>query len=570
MTNISIGSQNFEKIRITQSFYVDKTDFIREWWEQNDDVTLITRPRRFGKTLNMSMLDCFFSAKYSGRSALFEGLSIWEYEKYRAMQGAYPVIFLSFAGVKANQFRGARNGIVKALANAYDAHKYLKESDVLSPEENRNYDALRNFDSDPSPDKEIDEQFVAGALNTLSMYLERYYGKKVLIFLDEYDTPLQEAYLSGYWEELTALIRSMFNASFKTNTYLDRAVLTGITRVSKESIFSDLNNLEVITTTSEKYCTAFGFTEEEVKASLERFGLGDTLDRVRYWYDGFRFGSRKDIYNPWSITKYLDSGQFATYWANTSSNSLAGSFLREGEPDVKMAMEDLLAGGSIRTAISEEVVFDQPAENSAAVWSLLLASGYLKVEHILHTDDEEEAEYQLSLTNLEVRKEFGRMVRSWFQKPSARYNDFIKALRKNDLDYMNLYMNKMTEAVFSSFDVGRRPSEQAEPERFYHGFVLGLIADAGLNYRITSNRESGFGRYDVVMEPRDGRGDAYVFEFKVKNPADETTLAETVQNALKQIEEKNYDAALIDRGIPRRKIRHYGFAFEGKKVLIGT
>ncbi len=570
MTNISIGSQNFEKIRITQSFYVDKTDFIREWWEQNDDVTLITRPRRFGKTLNMSMLDCFFSAKYSGRDELFEGLSIWEYEKYRAMQGAYPVIFLSFAGVKANQFRGARNGIVKALANAYDAHKYLKESDVLSLEENRNYDALRNFDSDPSPDKEIDEQFVAGALNTLSMYLERYYGKKVLIFLDEYDTPLQEAYLSGYWEELTALIRSMFNASFKTNAYLDRAVLTGITRVSKESIFSDLNNLEVITTTSEKYCTAFGFTEEEVKASLERFGLGDTLDRVRYWYDGFRFGSRKDIYNPWSITKYLDSGQFATYWANTSSNNLAGSFLREGEPDVKMAMEDLLAGGSIRTAISEEVVFDQPAENSAAVWSLLLASGYLKVEHILHTDDEEEAEYQLSLTNLEVRKEFGRMVRSWFQKPSARYNDFIKALRKNDLDYMNLYMNKMTEAVFSSFDVGRRPSEQAEPERFYHGFVLGLIADAGLNYRITSNRESGFGRYDVVMEPRDGRGDAYVFEFKVKNPADETTLAETVKNALKQIEEKNYDAALIDRGIPRRKIRHYGFAFEGKKVLIGT
>lgn len=570
MTNIAIGSQSFEKIRITQSFYVDKTDFIREWWEQNDDVTLITRPRRFGKTLNMSMLECFFSVKYAGRGALFEGLSIWEKEQYRALQGAYPVIFLSFAGVKANQFRGARNGIVKALANAYDAHKYLKESAVLSPEESRNYDALRNFDSDPSPDKEIDEQFVAGALNTLSMYLERYYSKKVLVFLDEYDTPLQEAYLSGYWEELTSLIRSMFNASFKTNAYLDRAVLTGITRVSKESIFSDLNNLEVITTTSEKYCTAFGFTEEEVKASLERFGLGDTLERVRYWYDGFRFGRRKDIYNPWSITKYLDSGQFATYWANTSSNSLAGKFLREGEPDVKIAMEDLLAGGNIRTIISEEVVFDQPAENSAAIWSLLLASGYLKVEKILYANDEEDTEYQLSLTNLEVRKEFGRMVRNWFQKPSARYNDFVKALLKNDLAYMNLYMNKMTEAVFSSFDTGRRPSEQAEPERFYHGFVLGLIVDAGLNYRITSNRESGFGRYDVIMEPRDGEGDAYIFEFKVKNPADEKTLAETVQSALRQIEEKNYDATLIDSGISHDRIRHYGFAFEGKKVLIGS
>ena len=566
--NIAIGSQNFEKIRRAGSFYIDKTDFIKEWWEENDEVTLITRPRRFGKTLNMSMLESFFSVKYAGGGSLFEGLSIWEDEKYRALQGTYPVIFLSLAGVKANNFRGARNGIVKALANAYDAHRYLKESGVLNAEEEKNYDALRNFDSNPSPEKEIDEQFVAGALNTLSMYLARCYDKKVLIFLDEYDTPLQEAYAAGYWEELTSLVRSLFNASFKTNPFLDRAVMTGITRVGKESIFSDLNNLEVITTTTEKYSTMFGFTEREVKTALEQFGLENTLDRVRHWYDGFRFGSRKDIYNPWSITKYLDSGRFDTYWANTSSNSLVSRFIREAEPDVKIAMEDLLAGKSIDTAIDEEVVFNQPEENGAAIWSLLLASGYLKVESVAHAGDEEETKYTLSLTNLEVRKEFGRMVRNWFQKSSARYNDFVKALLANDLEYMNLYMNKMTEAVFSTFDTGRHPSGQTEPERFYHGFVLGLIVDAGLNYRITSNRESGFGRYDVMMEPRDGKGDAYLFEFKVKNPSAEATLEDTVISALQQIGEKNYDAVLIDRGIAKEKIRHYGFAFEGKRVLI--
>ncbi len=399
--NIAIGSQNFEKIRRAGSFYIDKTDFIKEWWEENDEVTLITRPRRFGKTLNMSMLESFFSVKYAGGGSLFEGLSIWEDEKYRALQGTYPVIFLSLAGVKANNFRGARNGIVKALANAYDAHRYLKESGVLNAEEEKNYDALRNFDSNPSPEKEIDEQFVAGALNTLSMYLARCYDKKVLIFLDEYDTPLQEAYAAGYWEELTSLVRSLFNASFKTNPFLDRAVMTGITRVGKESIFSDLNNLEVITTTTEKYSTMFGFTEREVKTALEQFGLENTLDRVRHWYDGFRFGSRKDIYNPWSITKYLDSGRFDTYWANTSSNSLVSRFIREAEPDVKIAMEDLLAGKSIDTAIDEEVVFNQPEENGAAIWSLLLASGYLKVESVAHAGDEEETKYTLSLTKYE-------------------------------------------------------------------------------------------------------------------------------------------------------------------------
>lgn len=561
---ISIGNQSFEKIRTTQSFYVDKTDFIREWWEERDEVTLITRPRRFGKTLNMSMMECFFSEKYKGRSDLFKELTIWESEEYRRIQGTYPVIFLSFAGVKADLFSNARDGIIKAVANAYDAHSYLKCSDALSREESANYDAFQNYSIQPSPREKISDTMLASSLYTLSMYLERYHKKKVLIFLDEYDTPLLEAYMSGYWNELSTLIRSMFNLTFKSNISLNRAIMTGITRVSKESIFSDLNNLEVITTTSEKYCTAFGFTEEEVQTSLQQYELDSTLDKVRLWYDGFCFGNRKDIYNPWSITKYLDTKKFGTYWANTSSNHLVSKFIQESASDIKIAMEDLLEGKSIETEIDEEIIFDQLGESSEAIWSLLLASGYLKADGL-----SEEGVYQLSLTNLEVMKEFRRMIQGWFKKSSARYNDFIKALLENNVGYMNHYMNKMALNTFSFFDSGNHPSEQTEPERFYHGFVLGLIADAKLEYVISSNRESGLGRYDVIMEPTDRGKNVYVFEFKVKAPDSEITLEQTAKNALAQIEEKGYDIELSAKGFSREQIHHYGFAFEGKKVFIG-
>lgn len=568
-TSISIGNQSFDKIRTTRSFYVDKTGFIKEWWEENDDVTLITRPRRFGKTLNLSMLECFFSRKYAKRSDLFEGLSIWNDEHYHSLQGSWPVIFLSFAGVKADCLQTARDGIIKAVANVYNAHSYLKDSPVLTKEESASFDTFQNYSIQPSPKPQIPDALLAASLNTLSMYLERYYHKKVLIFLDEYDTPLLEAYTSGYWPQLTSLIRNMFNSTFKTNNYLHRAVMTGITRISKESIFSDLNNLEVITTTSRKYCTAFGFTEDEVQKALEQYSLSDTLGKVRCWYNGFCFGGRKDIYNPWSITKYLDTGKFGAYWANTSSNSLIGKYIQEGSLDVKVAMEDLLAGKSIESSIDEEIVFDQLEDSSEAIWSLLLASGYLRVDQITDVSGEEDNIYHLSLTNLEVRKTFRRMIQGWFKNSSVRYNDFIKALLANDIEYMNQYMNQMSESVFSFFDTGKHPSERTEPERFYHGFVLGLIADARLDYTVTSNRESGLGCYDVIMEPGDASRDAYIFEFKVKNPDSEASLEETVQNALSQIKEKEYDAILIAKGIPKERIRHYGFAFEGKKVLIG-
>lgn len=555
---VSIGTQDFEKVRKGNVFYVDKTHFIKEWWENQDDVTLITRPRRFGKTLNMSMLKYFFSSQYRDRGDLFEGLSIWQDPKYHELQGSWPVISLSFADVKGTTFEVVRNSIIQKLIKLYSIHSYIKTDTILQNEDWEYIGSIK---------KDMTDDVASIAVNYLSDYMNRYFKKRVLIFLDEYDTPLQEAYMHGYWEKLTVFIRNFFNATFKTNDSLERALLTGITRVGKESIFSDINNLEVVTTTSEKYAAAFGFTQGEVTAALEEFGLSENLEKVKYWYNGFCFGNRKDIYNPWSITKYLDSRKFNTYWANTSTNELAGTLIRQGAPDVKIAVEDLLSDKQLVTTLDEEIIFDQLDDSSEAIWSLLLASGYLRADAVF--EEKDEPQYQLALTNLEVKKEFRKMIQRWFKNTSARYNDFIKALLADDVDYMNQYMDQITETVFSSFDTGKHPSEKTEPERFYHGFVLGLIADSGIHYIITSNRESGLGRYDVVMEPVNKGDNAYVFEFKVFNPSREDTLEDTVKAALHQIQEKNYDAVLLARGIPQNKIRHYGFAFRGKEVLIG-
>lgn len=566
---VSIGTQSFEKLREMGSFYVDKTSFIREWWENQDEVTLITRPRRFGKTLNLSMTECFFSNKYAGRSYLFEGLSIWEEEEYQKLQGTLPVISLSFAGVKSGKLQGAKDGIVNAIANAYEAHSYLKNSDILNEDEKRNFDRFGNYCINPSPNRNLEDATVCAGLQTLSKYLEKCYGRKVMILLDEYDTPLQEAYVSGYWGEMVEFIRELFNMTFKTNPFLGRALLTGITRVSKESIFSDLNHLEVVTTTSEKYGTSFGFTEAEVFQSLDERGLSSEKDMVKYWYDGFIFGSARDIYNPWSITKYLDSERYGTYWADTSSNRLVSELIRKGTPELKMQMEGLLEGDCVEVVLEEQVVFDQLYKKKGAIWSLLVASGYLKPVRSQFSPTEGEARYQLKITNFETTRMFRGLISDWFSEDFTPYSDFRKALLLGDLYYMNRYMNEVSKEMFSSFDVGNRPSDAAQPERFYHGFVLGLIVDLADRYRIRSNRESGFGRYDVLMEPRDQKDDGIILEFKVRNPDREKSLEETVGRALEQIREKEYHTELISRGIPRERIRAYGIAFEGKKVLIG-
>ena len=467
---VSIGCQDFETIRSNDYLYIDKTQFIKEWWEQGDSVTLITRPRRFGKTLAMSMVEKFFSINYADYGYLFEGLPLWEEEKYRALQGSYPVISLSFAKAKENSFLNSRKKICQIITDLYNQYDFLPNSGKLN--DNEKY-FFRKVSA------EMEDYVATDSLNALSGYLKKYYGKKVIILLDEYDTPMQEAYVNGYWDELAGFTRSLFNATFKTNPHLERAIMTGITRISKESIFSDLNNLSVVTSTSDMYAESFGFTEDEVYTALKEYGIEQQMPEVKQWYDGFSFGSRRDIYNPWSILNYLKTEKFAPYWTNTSSNSLVSKLIREGSGKIKEAFESLLKDESIRTTIDEQIVYDLLDQDEQAVWSLLLASGYLTVKNFeTYTTEfgEWKQEYELKLTNFEVKIMFRNMFRKWFSSTDSDYNDFIKALLHDDMDAMNHYMNKVSLATFSYFDTGKGPLGN-EPERFYHGFVLGLIVE---------------------------------------------------------------------------------------------
>lgn len=554
---IAIGAQGFADVRERGAFLVDKSSFIRDWWASLDGVTLVCRPRRFGKTLNLSMVEAFFSTRFGGRGDLFQGLEVWEDKGLRAEQGTWPVIFLSFANVKPSTYGGLREAVSTVVGNAYQ--DLLPAADVV-------LDPLDAALAERILGGEATETDLVFSINQLCRILYRATGRRAIVLLDEYDTPIQEAWLNGYWDRASELVRGFFNATFKTNPYLERALLTGITRVAHESIFSDLNNLNVVTTSSDEYATCFGFTQEEVDAALEEYGLASSRNDVWEWYDGFTFGRATDIYNPWSITNYLDKGRLAAYWANSSGNSLVSSLVSTADADFKADFEVLLQGDTVTEVVSDQIAFPDLAYDPTTVWALLVASGYLRMVPVGKPG---EGLSELAVTNHETMLAFDGMVRRWFAPARVPYNRFVRALLAQDLDAMNAYLSDVALDTFSTFDTGRRPSG-AEPERFYHGFVLGLLVDLRNRFRVRSNRESGFGRYDVMLEPVDPRrDDGYVLEFKVFDPRREASLEDTVASALEQIEQKDYAAELVALGLPEGRIHRFGLAFEGKRVLIG-
>lgn len=553
---VAIGVQSFAELRERGYFLVDKTSFIADWWHSADQVTLIYRPRRFGKTLNMDMVECFFSNKYASRADLFNGLDVWSDADLRREQGAWPVVSLSFSAAKGASAEAVVRRICEQIARAWRQHRDDIDADSLGDQERDLLEGRTPF---------VDPMVAPNSLARLCELLEQSLGKRCIVLLDEYDTPLHEAWVGGFWHEVSEFVRAFFNSSFKSNPSMERALLTGITRVARESIFSDLNNPKVVSATSPEYATSFGFTQDEVFAAMEEFGLHER-DQVKDWYDGFTFGGVPDIYNPWSITNYLDSGRFAPYWANTSGNALISKIVREGDADLKSDFEVLLSGGSVEKRFDEQVSFDELGRRPGAVWGLLVAGGYLRIEV---ADPSHEDGSILKITNHEVALSFDGMVRGWFDVVSSRYNAFVRALLASDLDAMNVYMNDVALDTFSTFDTGKRASG-LEPERFYHGFVLGLLVELRGRYLICSNRESGFGRYDVLLEPVDPKADdGIVLEFKVHNPRKETTLEDTVSAAKQQIADKRYANELEGKGLAPERIHAYGFAFEGKRVLIG-
>lgn len=552
MKPAALGITKFEDIVNENVFYVDKTYFIREWLAGSDRVTLVTRPRRFGKTLTLNMVETFFSKAYEGRSDLFERFDVWKDEKLRTMQGQYPVINLSFADVKQDSYESMTAKMKRIISTLYKRHRYLLDSDKLSKDDKAVFTAYLER-------KATDEECMESLLR-LSEYMHIHFEKPVIILMDEYDTPMLEAYTAGYWDKAIVYIRRMFHATYKDNPNLFRGLMTGITRITQESVFSDLNNVAVVTTTTELFETSFGFTEDEVHDALREYGLYEKKDEVRRWYDGFRFGRRSDIYNPWSIINFLKFGKFEPYWMNTSGNGLVGKLLREGSVDVKNDFENLLNGGTICSEIDEAITYAELSGASKSIWSWLVTTGYIKIV------SEQTPCYELALTNYEVRLAFEKLVKKWFDGSYDNYKGLMRKLLEGDLESLQYYMEKVTRQTFSFFDVGNESTETERTEQFYHGFTLGLIADLNNTHVVTSNRESGFGRYDVCIEPNDVSKDGIIIEFKIFDPKKEKTLEETARRALKQIEDRKYETALKAKGI--KTVRRYGFAFKGKEVLI--
>ena len=552
MAGIGIGESDFKALRIRQNYYIDKTMYIKDIIDNESRVILVTRPRRFGKTLNMSMLKYYFDCRQKDNIELFKGLKILkEEEKYTSKLGAYPVIYITLKDVQDRSFENMLLNLKSTMINVYQEHRYLLESSKIYPEEKEKItDILFGREN---------EIILKNSIKSLSNYLYLYYGSPVILLLDEYDVPLQNAYVEGYYDEAINFFKTFFGTTFKDNPYLEKTVITGVSRVAKESIFSGANNFKVYTVLDDEFSDDFGITEEEMEKIYKDFDIQDKKEEIKNWYDGYKIGNREGIYNPWSILNYLADKKLRPYWVNTSSNDLIKLILKNSTT-VKEKMEKLLKGEAVEVKIDIETVILGIEENEENIWGLMLGTGYLKVEEVVN---EIEGIYKVKIPNNEIRFLFVQIIDNWFRNKISG-ND-IKSILK-DLVTLNLkeYEKKfkiLVKEMFSYMDIGENTAEN-----FYHAFVLGMLVGLKDSYIVNSNRESGLGRYDIMLEPKEKNENSFIMEFKVMEDMEEKTIEETIENAKKQIEEKEYEENLKERGF--KNITKMIYAFKGKEVKI--
>ena len=533
---------------------VDKSLFIREVLEDKAQIVLITRPRRFGKTLGLSLLRYFFSKEVLGRPTerMFDGLKISQYPELMTHQGKYPVVSLTFKEITDEGYPAAYAGIAQIMSNLYDEHRVLLASNTLHTDEKEVFEAILK--------QKAPETLLRTALFRLTKYLHRHFDIKPIVLIDEYDTPIQSAYLNGYYDEMIAFMRYFLGSVLKNNLYLHKAVLTGILRVAKESLFSGLNNLEVYTLLRPEYREFFGFTEEEVLDLLKRAHLMAHVSEVKHWYDGYRMWELH-VYNPWSIVHCINRGAvFQPYWVNTSDNALVKQLLGKATPDLKTLLESLVSGQSIRVMVDENIVFGDLKTHLDSIWNLLLMSGYLTVVSQRITE-EGLIEAELIAPNMEIRGLYRRQIQEWFTDPlgAMAYESLLKTLVLGEIEEFEARLQQCLAETVSFFDITGK-----EPERFYHGLVLGLLVGLDKTHRVTSNRESGFGRYDVMIIPKNTQTHPLGILIEFKKTRTHAALPKEARAALAQIHAKNYALDLKKSGVS--EILSLGIAFYKKSL----
>ena len=550
MQGIGIGVSDFKMLRLKNNYFIDKSLFIKDIIDNTSKVTLITRPRRFGKTLNMSMLRYYFDCNLKDTAKLFDGLKIMEQEeKYTSKQGYYPCIYMTFKDIKGSNLDEMMVFFQTELSELFIDNAYLLESKKLFDVEKETFKTVLNLKANGAQ--------LQIAIKQLSKMLYREYDKPVMLFLDEYDVPLQNAYVQGFYDEAVNFFKDFFGLSFKDNPYMEKTIITGVSRVAKESIFSGANNFKVFTVLDDEFSEDFGITTEEMKQVIKDFNVQDDEEEIKRWYDGYIIGHTEGIYNPWSILNYLSDRKLIPYWVNTSSNDLIKLILKKSST-VKQQIESLLKDEEIEVQINLETVITGIENNEDNIWGLLLGTGYLKVTG---TVDISNSIYKVKLVNNEIKLLFTQIVNSWFKDKviGNDLNSIMKDLITLNLDEFNEKFKILVKEMFSYLDVGENTAEN-----FYHAFVLGMLVSLKDSYVVNSNRESGIGRYDIMLEPKDKNGNSFIMEFKVYKEDKENTIEETIENAKKQIEEKQYETSLRERGF--NNITKMVFAFKGKEV----